>query len=136
MDINKIFSSFTSDDDNIVAIDFTEHPIYLLGMFKKLILNHKIFKSKNLFLLKSLDPDMNINDAEIIGDFVMFNRAWHYIKDVNPLNETHKQIIESSFSTNLIDSIDSAISYFENKEEYEKCAHIFNIKKILIDYYK
>ena len=54
MDINKIFGSFTSEDDNIVAIDFSEHPTYLLGMFKKLILNHKNFFIKNLtFLLKS-----------------------------------------------------------------------------------
>jgi len=133
MDINKIFGAFTSKDDNIVAIDFSEHPLYLIRMFKKLILNHKTFKLKNISFLSKLDPDMNPEDIGAIGDLVIFNRAYFYLNKIDIKNQTHCQIVENNYSVDLMSAISLALSYFESTEEYEKCAHIFNIKKILLE---
>jgi hypothetical protein len=54
MDVNKIFDLFDSSskdeliqDRSAVVNDFKEHPVYWLGMYKKLIFNHKIFFSTN-----------------------------------------------------------------------------------------
>ena len=133
MDINKIFGSFTSEDDNIVAIDFSEHPTYLLGMFKKLILNHKNFFIKNLtFLLKS-DQGIDQDDVKSLGDMIVYNRAFSYIEKIDLSNAAHIQAVENNYTPQLMISLDSAISYFENIEEYEKCAYILKIKKIFVE---
>ena len=133
MDINKIFGSFTSEDDNIVAIDFSEHPTYLLGMFKKLILNHKNFFIKNLTSLLKIDDGLKSEDIKGLGDMMVYNRAFSYIEKVDPFNSAHIQVIKNNYTPQLRISLDSAISYFESKEEYEKCAHIFNIKKLFAE---
>ena len=133
MDINKIFGSFTSEDDNIVAIDFSEHPTYLLGMFKKLILNHKNFFIKNLTSLLKIDDGLKSEDIKGLGDMMVYDRAFSYIEKVDPFNSAHIQVIKNNYTPQLRISLDSAISYFESKEEYEKCAHIFNIKKLFAE---
>jgi len=133
MDINKIFNSFTSEDDNIVAIDFSEHPTYLLGMFKKIILNHKNFFIKNLIFLLKSDPDVNHNDVESLGDMLIYNRAFSYIEKIDLSNDAHIQAIENNYTPQLMASLDSAILYFENVEEYEKCAIILKIKKVFVE---
>ena len=56
MDINKIFNLFDSGSEGDVKkeafVDFTENPVYYLGMFKKLILNNDVFKSKIKFFIQ------------------------------------------------------------------------------------
>ena len=133
MDINKIFDSFTSEDDNIVAIDFTEHPTYLLGLFKKLIINHVNFKIKNIEFLSRLDPEMSPENIGAIGDMVIFNRAFFHLSKINPSNDSHIQIIEQNYSPQLMNTLSMAISFFEPREEYEKCAHILKIKNIFLE---
>jgi hypothetical protein len=133
MDINKIFGSFTSEDDNIVAIDFTEHPTYLLGLFKKLIINHVNFKVKNIEFLSRLDPEMSPENIGTIGDIIIFNRAFFHLTKINPSNEAHIQVIEQNYSPQLMNALNMAISFFEPREEYEKCAHILKIKNIFLE---
>ena len=133
MDINKIFGSFTSEDDNIVAIDFSEHPTYLLGMFKKLIINHKNSFIKNLMFLLKSDPEIGSEDVKNLGDMIVYNRAFSYIEKIDPFNVTHAQVIKNNNNPQFIGTLNSAISYFESKEEYEKCAHMFNIKKLFAE---
>jgi hypothetical protein len=133
MDINKIFGSFTSEDDNIVAIDFTEHPTYLLGLFKKLIINHVNFKVKNIEFLSRLDPEMSPENIGTIGDIIIFNRAFFHLTKINPSNEVHIQVIEQNYSPQLMNALNMAISFFEPREEYEKCAHILKIKNIFLE---
>ena len=132
MDINKIFNSFSEEDDNVASVDFSEHPIYLLGMFRKLITSHKLYGLKNILSIVNVIPDIDKDDIKSIGDFILFNRAWDYINKIDIINETHIQIVKDSHSNQLVDAIDCAISYFETKEEYEKCAYLFNIKKLLL----
>ena len=133
MDINKIFGSFTSEDDNIVAIDFTEHPTYLLGLFKKLIINHVNFKVKNIEFLSRLDPEMSPENIGTIGDIIIFNRAFFHLTKINPSNKAHIQVIEQNYSPQLMNALNMAISFFEPREEYEKCAHILKIKNIFLE---
>jgi len=133
MDINRIFNSFAESEDNIVAIDFTEHPTYLLGLFKKLIINHINFKVKNIEFLSKLDPEISPENIGIIGDIIIFNRAFFHLSRINISNEAHVQIIEQNYSPQLMNALNMAISFFESREEYEKCAHILKIKNIFLE---
>ena len=47
MDLNKIFDSFNQsnkDDDNNLLVDFSDHPLFWIGGFNKLITNHLFIK--------------------------------------------------------------------------------------------
>jgi hypothetical protein len=133
MDINKIFNSFTESEDNIVNIDFTEHPVYLLGMFKKLILNHITFRTKNIEFLSMIDPEIIPENIGRIGDLIIFNRAFFHLSKIDISNKTHVQVIEQYYSPQLMNTLNMAISFFELEEEYEKCAYILKIKNIFLE---
>ena len=135
MDINKIFNLFDSgsedkikEDTQIVFVDFKEHPAYWLGMFKKLIQNHKLFKRKIVSFLEKSDPEIELGDLDLVGDDLAYERAWYYASKFDPSLEIHKESINLILDDYLEKAIDETILYFQNKEEYEKCAHL---KKIL-----
>ena len=134
MDINKIFNLFGSGSENdnikeekIVFIDFKDHPAYWLGMFKKLILNHKLFKGKIIHFLEKADPEMDLSEMKESGDYVAYERAWHYIQKFDINEESHREAINLVIDENLVKTLDSAIEYFQELELYERCAHIKKI---------
>jgi len=135
MDISKIFSLFDSgsedkikEDSQIIVIDFKEHPAYWLGMFKKLILNHKLFKRKIVSFLEKSDPEINLSDLDLVGDDLAYERAWYYASKFDPSLDAHKESINMVIDESLPKTLNETILYFQEKEEYEKCAHL---KKIL-----
>jgi len=141
MDINKIFNLFDSGSENNteeskqIITDFKEHPAYWLGMFKKLILNHKLFSKKISHFLEQLDPDMNTSEMKESGDYIAYDRAWYYIEKFNISEEYHKESINLVFDDNLLLTLELAINHFQELELYERCAHIKKIsdkiKKLL-----
>jgi hypothetical protein len=52
MNINNIFNSFSSSDDEFddtsLLIDFSDHPLFWIGGFNKLIGNHLFFKQHTI----------------------------------------------------------------------------------------
>jgi hypothetical protein len=134
MDINKIFNLFDSgsrekiQEEEIQVTDLSDHPIYWLGMFKKLIQNHKVFKKKIVSFLEKAQPELDLDDLDLAGDNLAFERAWFYASKFDPNLEEHKEIINLIIDTYLIKSLEESIFHFQEKEEYEKCAHL---KKIL-----
>ena len=134
MDVNKIFNLFGSGSENkeiteekMVSINFKDHPAYWLGMFKKLILNHKLFSNKITNFLEQLDPEMDTSEMKESGDYMAYERAWHYIQKFDINEESHKEAINLVIDENLVKTMDYAISYFQELELYERCAHIKKI---------
>lgn len=133
MNINKIFDLFDSGSrekvqEEIQVVDLTDHPVYWLGMFKKLIQNHKVFKRKIIHFLDKANPDFKLDDLDLVGDDLAYERAWFYASKFDPNLEEHKEVINLIVDTTLVKSLDETIFHFQDKEEYEKCAHL---KKIL-----
>jgi len=134
MDVNKIFNLFGSGSENkeikeekAVLIDFKDHPAYWLGMFKKLILNHKLFSKKITNFLEQIDPEMDTSEMKESGDYMAYERAWSYIQKFDISEESHKEAINLVIDENLPKTLDSAIEYFQKLELYERCAHIKKI---------
>jgi len=132
MDINKIFDLFDSSskdelvqDRSAVVNDFKEHPAYWLGMYKKLIFNQKLFSQRIIYHLNKLDTDQ---DLEVVGNNLAFERGWHYIQKFNVNEEIHKDSIILLLDSILLKTLEDGILHFQEKEEYERCAHL---KKIL-----
>ena len=141
MDPNNIFNLF--DDENtpkVIEVDkklenklkeFRNSPTVKIGMFTKLILNHHVFHSKLENFLKREEPTYDVKSTKESSEFVVYNRAWFYI---NQVNLTQKEDIFAILDFNpklLNNALESALQYFEGREEYLKCAHIFKIQKIL-----
>jgi hypothetical protein len=127
MGLENIFELFSSNEDldggeDEVYIDFTQTPTYWIGMYKKLVLNHINFNKKVLKFFKEANEELDIEDVKEAGEFVVYNRAWHYIQNVDINIEEHVLAIEKYQDEYLDTALKLGINFFEEQEEYEKCA--------------
>jgi hypothetical protein len=130
--LDNIFELFSSNEDldgknELVHIDFTQTPTYWFGMYKKLVLNHINFNKKVLKFFKEANKELEIEDVKEAGEFVVYNRAWYYIQNVDINIEEHVLAIENYADEYLDTSLKLGIHFFEEQEEYEKCAHLKHI---------
>lgn len=132
MGLDNIFELFSSNEDldgdnNEVQIDFTQTPIYWIGMYKKLVLNHINFNKKVLNFFKNSNAELNVEDIKEAGEYVTYGRAWNYIKSVD-LNEiSHINALKYYSDEYLSTSLELGINYFQHQEEYERCAILLKI---------
>jgi hypothetical protein len=134
VNIDSLFNLFPPEDSSngdvdTTYIDFTTTPTYWLGMYKKLILNHINFKKKAIKFLKQANAELDVKEMGEAGEYVTYNRAWFYIKKLDLSDPSHNEAIEI-FSDDYLDtSLELGIKFFQEIEEYEKCAHILKILK-------
>jgi hypothetical protein len=137
MNIDKIFSLFEGDEPNSlrekaqqvdITLDYKNHPLFWVGMFKKLIQNHQTFNDQLLQFFDKLDEELSTVDVDKAGEFLVFNRAYEYIQKVDPDNLVTQEALFRFADIHLKVALELSINYFQEYEEYEKCAHL---KKIL-----
>lgn len=126
IDVNKIFDTFEEPTDSgfpgTVYIDFKDHPAYWVGMFEKTILNYENYCVKLLHLFKTASPTLNLDDVQDAGEYIVYNRAFEHIKDLDLTNKSHLDSLENRASKRLRNYLVKSIEYFITIEEYEKCA--------------
>ena len=133
IDPNKIFALFSAPDDNneVVVSDFSSSPLFLIGMYKKIILNSKNINTSLFKNLKHFKNDLNIEDIEDAGVYFMYNKAWEYINQININSTEHNEAIFQSNDKYFLATLEWGLRYFEQLEEYEKCLHIKKIIDLL-----
>lgn len=137
VDANKIFGLFGNEENNSLPkkveaiIDFKEHPLFWVGMFKKLIYNHKNFNRKVMNFFSQMDEELDLYDVEQAGEFIVYNRAWFWISKIDPTISSHQESLLHYADDYLLTCVKFSISYFEEFEEYEKCAHLVKIQNFL-----
>ena len=133
MNIDKIFNLFNGDEPESlrekaqqvdVLLDYKNHPLFWVGMFKKLVQNHQVFNDQLLKFFDKLDEGLDIVDIDRAGEFVVFNKAYHYIQKVDPDNLVCQEALYRFADIHLKISLELSINYFQEVEEYEKCAHL------------
>lgn len=136
--INKenIFGLFdvgcnTPDESVEMEKQFKDSPTVKIGMFTKLILNHKVFHQKLDKFLKKEEPNYNTESTRESSEFVVYNRAWFYLNQVDLKNKEDIFAVLDFNHQILNNALESSLIYFQNREEYEKCAHIFKFQQIL-----
>tara|TARA_R110000803_G_scaffold173222_1_gene235976 strand:- start:348 stop:770 length:423 start_codon:yes stop_codon:yes gene_type:complete len=133
IDPEKIFSNFEipeSKDDLLANLQKTQ--AFKLGMFKKIIWNQRSMEDKMDKFIKMM-PELaeKIDFEEDAGEFVTHVRAWAYLKDFNPISEQGIDAMKMFSDQYTITACDLALSFWEEKESYEKCAHIKKIQDSL-----
>ena len=128
---DNIFSLFQNEDTIEVYENFMDNPYVKIGMFNKIIRNNTVFNIKFKKFLDSVDPNYDKDYIDSSSRFITFNRAFFYIKDIDVENQQHIDALKCHDFEGLILNLDSSISFFEKGEEYEKCNHLFKIKKLI-----
>ena len=141
MNINHIFNLFGGDDkkytdeppSTINMADFEKTPTYKVGMFKKIILNQHVFQKKLINMFQTPKDDFGMEGMEDVGEYIAHHRAWSYIKDCLIDDEVWKGSLIIQHDDYLDTALKLSISFFEDAEEYEKCAFFVKIQKYLKD---
>jgi hypothetical protein len=139
MDLNKIFGMFddgdSKDTDEVsLLVDFSDHPLYWISGFNKIINNYVFFTQYIAKNFNNISPELNQEEIDTIGVTLLFNRSWEYIKRLNLDNPFHVDCLKIKSSESLNDSLEAAILFFEKIEEYEKCAFLKNIQDKVKDF--
>ena len=137
IDKDKIFKLFvdgkevSGDKTKEEIQDFMNGPYAKIGMFVKLIQNHEVFHKKLEKFLKQEQPDYNVESTKEASEYTVYHRAWSYIKDIKVDSDDDFNALINFDPKTFCKVLDGAISFFESYEEYEKCAHLYKIKKIV-----
>jgi hypothetical protein len=132
---NKIFDLFdhhpkVKEEIEQNATLLKEDPFTKIGMFTKLIVNHSIFHQKLDKFLKKEHPSYDVETTKNASMFTVYNRAWHYISQIDLNNKYHLNALLDFKMEPFITTLDQALQYFESTEEYERCAQLLKIKKL------
>ena len=111
--------------------EFMNGPFAKIGMFVKLIQNHKIFHQKLEKFLKKEQPNYDVQSTKEASEFTVYNRAWSYIKKVSLDDHDDVNAIINFDSKVFFTALESAVRFFEQYEEYEKCAHLYKIQEVV-----
>jgi len=138
IDKNKLFHLFddTPDQETVSEVrtslnDFIKSPFAKIGMFTKLILNHFVFHQKLQKFLEKEEPTYNVESTREAADYTIFNRSWNYIKQIDVDDPDHIEAM-LNFNPKIFNkALQNALWYFEAQEEYEKCAHLHKIQKLV-----
>jgi len=138
MRIGNIFALFgfseENEEDKITRKkieDFKETPFFKIGMFTKMILNGTNFKKQIVGFFSKSDKDLDVLGIGEAGDFMMFNRAWYWISECNTKRKDWKEALQNSANSDFLVCLKLSIKYFENIEEFEKCAFLIKIQKFI-----
>jgi len=144
VDVDKIFGLFNGEEPESLRekaqmteelLNYQQHPMFWVGMFKKLIHNHKIFNHKVMdFFSKLENEELDLYDVEEAGEFIVYNRAWFWISKVDILDRNCQEAIIYYTDEYLDTYLKFAISYFQELEEYEKCAHLKKIHDLVVKF--
>ena len=131
MNINNIFNLFSDqpqDDETELLVDFSEHPLYWIGGFNKVIANHSYFQQYTVKMFKDASPSLDEDEVEAAGNHLMFEKAWEHIKDIKLSNPFHIECLSKKASLGFCKNLEYAVQHFEQFEEYEKCALLKGIE--------
>jgi hypothetical protein len=130
MNLNKIFEFFKSEDDDNpkeVAPVILEGPLLWIGMFKKLIVNYETFTKQIITLFKSTNQDLDIDDIERASSYMVYTRAYDNISNLDINNPDHLDILKIQNDEFFRMALEQSLKYFEETEEYERCAFLKQI---------
>ena len=138
VDIDSIFElfGFESNDDKEYKKSekelalFKQSPIFKVGMFKKMIWNGTNFKDQIVKFLKKSDSSLEVEGGDIrnAGEYMMHTRSYFWIQECDLKGKDWKEGLKHHADDELIVCFKLIVKYFEEIEEYERCAFLKKIQ--------
>ena len=113
--------------EDIVLVDFKDHPYYWVGMFKKIMLNYDVFSKKFISLFREDGSQVDTADIEKAGEHFVYERAWEYISKLDIIIPLHLSTLIQYKDPILIKNLNQTLLHFQDSEEYEKCGFILRL---------
>lgn len=136
--VDRIFGLFDdemseSERSKIIANleEFNDSMEFNLGMFTKLIQNNIVFNEKLKKFFKDIGKEYDEETTKKSSEHTVFNRSWYYLNKVDPDLDEFIQVILEHDMNFLESSLERALIFFESSEEYERCAHIHKMLKLI-----
>lgn len=133
MDLNKFFELFGSGSEDAKAKkeveSFKKTPSFKVAMFIKLVTNGMNFRKQVVnFFSKTSFKGEDITDIDLTGEFMIYNRGWYWISQIDWDDQRWMEALKDSKGDELLVALKLSIHYFEECEEYEKCAVLKKIQ--------
>jgi len=133
LDINKIFGTFGSssrDEDGFEHPSFLytyksdedNHPRYFIRMFTKLVLNYTSYNKQLINFFGSAEPSLDTTEISQTGEMMLYERAYYYLNLIDIQDKYHIKVLFEEANSKLEEALNKSLKYFEEGEEYEKCA--------------
>ena len=132
MDLNKFFGFLNGNSseeklkENLKTIKST--PYFKIGMFTKLIINGLSFKKQVIMFFENSDGELDMKDVDLMGEFMMYHRAWYWISQMDWNDEEWIDDLKKSTTQEFLTALKLSINYFEDEEEFENCAFLKKIQ--------
>ena len=85
-------------------------------------------KKMIIVLMKQSDPKLNEENILKMGDSICFNKALDYLASLDLNNELVNKSFKEQADKDLLFTVNKAIEYFENLENYEQCAFLKQVQ--------
>ena len=73
-------------------------------------------------MFKQVDPKLDVKEIERAGEAMLYERAYAYISKFKIKDKKSQEVLTSYMDGELEVAFKLTIKYFEEIEEYEKCA--------------
>jgi len=112
-----------------------ETPMFWIGMLKKIVLNNQSFYHQ---LKHNLPTELvkEMAGLDDMAEMVTYSRAWFYGSKIDLKRRVDIDAIVTFADDNLFYALELTIKFFEQKEEYEKCAHLKEIQDVVEKFIK
>lgn len=127
----EIFDKHPLNDLEENLISYKSSFKFKVEMFIKVVIYGDQWKKEVISLFDNSNADMDTNEIDRVGDFMLYTRAWYWLKQLDTTDEACINSLKELNNPNLLVSIAKSINYFEKGEEFEKCAFLVKIKGFL-----
>ena len=139
MDVDNVFGlfGFGKDKNKSKKIEndieeFRNTPQFKVGMFYKMIWNGNNFRDQifSFFGNSNLEKDFTLGLDEA-SDYMMYTRAYYWIQECNLQDKEWEEALIYYLDKEIINCLKLSIKYYEEIEEFEKCAFLKKIQTFL-----
>ena len=132
LDPHTLFSIFEKGDEEVYKEhgqeDVLQNPFVLMNMVLRGLDNYKLM---SIIYMKNYPKEFKAVEPSVKYKF--YNRLYSYLKRINIDTIENAYSIGDSFgSADIADALDELILFYQNLEEYEKCAKILKYKDLLL----
>jgi len=127
----EIFDKYPIDDIEENLTSYKNSFRFKIEMFIKVVIYGDQWKKSVVSLFNKSDVDMDTDDIDNAGEFMLYTRAWYWVSQVDLKDHECIEALNELNDSSLLASLMRTIKYFEKTEEFEKCSFLVNIKKLL-----
>lgn len=134
LDSKKIFEIFDKhplDDIEENLNSYKSSFKFKIEMFTKVVVYGDVWKKQVISLFDTSTMDLDLDEINSVGDFMLYTRAWYWINQLEMDDVECVKSIKELSSASFLASLLRSITYFEGKEEFERCAFLVSIKNLL-----